>query len=91
MVASDIFPVIDPEGAFSSRGADLLARSCPDRLWKSLIERPVIEMPVIAVVVREAGPGQASARRDEAEDRALGDLVPADVEGVELRKETAVS
>jgi hypothetical protein len=82
MVASDIFPVIDPEGAFSSRGADLLARSYPDRLWKSLIE-----MPVIAVVVREAGPGQVSARRDEAEDRALGDLVPADVEGVELRKE----
>jgi hypothetical protein len=38
-------------------------------------------MGVIAVVVREAGPGQVSARRNETEDRALGHLVPADIEG----------
>src|SRR5258708_34885023 len=55
---------------------------CPDQLRK-----PLIEMSVIAVVVREAGPGEVSARRDEAEDRALGDFMPADIAGAELGKE----
>ena len=43
--------------------------------------KTLVEMRVVAGVIRKAGPCHVTAGRDVAEDRALGPLVPADIEG----------
>ncbi len=66
------------------RLADLVLRpggSLPDQTRK-----PLVLVPVITIVVREPGPGQISAWRDETIDRPPGNLVPAYIERGEFGK-----
>src|SRR5438445_9609309 len=58
--------------------------------WPHLREA-LIEMAMIALVVGETGLGQISARRNEAVDRPLRPLMPADVEGGELGEELKIA